>query len=311
LLIISVVIGHIINFDSFVTGGIKTVIYSFHMPAFLVISGMLMNHDKILSKSYCELIKKRARRLLIPYVCFELIGGLLQMVLMGTEVVNPIGIIYGILTIHCHVGADWFLPTLFFAEIMFYTSAKNFKEKILFPMGIFCMILAFVVPDFNYFVAILRRIFIAYGYITFGYIGKKFFSNKNKLRMILSGAVLVVVSYFNGVVDLSVRIFHNPVLYCIAGILGTYMILNVAHCIRGLLKRCLIEIGKESLLIMGTHQHIMLIANCIIGNKYSVRVQAILIVLITVYETLLIALKRSNFWSTFSKNRNKIILKNL
>lgn len=289
------------------TGGIRTIIYSFHMPAFFIISGMLMNNDKILSKSYCDLIKKKAKRILIPYVCFELVGGLLQMVLMGTEVVNLIGIIYGILTIHCHVGADWFLPTLFFAEIMFYASAKNFKEKILFTIGIFCMILAFAVPDFNYFVAVLGRIFIAYGYITFGYLGKKFFSNKSKIGMVLSGAVLVVLSYFNGVVDLSARIFHNPVLYCITGILGTYMVLNIAHGITGFFKRVLIEIGKESLLIMGTHQHIMLIANCIIGSKYCLQAQAILIVLVFIYETLLIILKRCNFWSAFAEYRNKII----
>lgn len=289
------------------TGGIKTIIYSFHMPAFFIISGMLMNYDKILSKTYCELIKKRAKRLLIPYVCFELVGGLLQMALMGTEVVNPIGIIYGILTIHCHVGADWFLPTLFFAEIMFYASVKNFKGKILFPMGIFCMILAFAIPDFNYFVAILRRIFIAYGYITFGYIGKKFFSNKSKFGMILSGAVLIVLAYFNGLVDLSVRIFHNPVLYCITGILGTYVVLNIAHCMTGFLKKSLIEIGTESLLIMGTHQHIMLIANCIIGSKYCLQVQAILIVVVFIYETFLIILKRCNLWSVFVKYRNKTI----
>lgn len=307
MLIISVVIGHIINFDSFVTGVIKTIIYSFHMPAFFIISGMLMNYDKILANSYCELIKKRAKRLLIPYVCFELIGGLLQMVLMGTEVVNPIGIIYGTLTIHCHVGADWFLPTLFFAEIMFYVSAKNFKKKFLFTIGIFCMSLAFAVPDFNYFVAILRRIFIAYGYITFGYIGKKSFSNKSKFGMVLSGAVFIALAYFNGLVDLSVRIFHNPVLCCITGILGTYVVLNIAHSMTGFFKKVLIEIGKESLLIMGTHQHIMLIANCIIGSKYCLQAQAILIVLVFIYETLLIILKRCSLWSAFVKYRNKII----
>ena len=277
------------------------------MPAFFIISGMLMNNDKILSQSYYNLIKKRAKRLLIPYVCFELVGGLLQIVLMGIDVVNPIGIIYGIVTIHCHVGADWFLPTLFFAEIMFYASAKNFNRNIHSTIGIFCMILAFAVPDFNYFVVVLRRIFIAYGYITFGYIGKKFFSNKSKIGMVLSGAILVVLSYFNGFVDLSARIFHNPVLYCITGVFGTYVVSNIAHGITGFFRRCLIEIGKESLLIMGTHQHMMLIANCIIGSKYCLQAQVILIVLVFIYETLLINLRRCNFWSAFAEYRNKII----
>ena len=38
-------------------------------------------------------------------------------------------IIYGIFTIHCHIGADWFLPTLFLAEILFYFFAKRVDRK--------------------------------------------------------------------------------------------------------------------------------------------------------------------------------------
>ena len=190
---------------------------------------------------------------------------------------------------------------------MFYASTKNFKGKIHSIIGIVCMILAFSVPDFNYFVAVLRRIFIAYGHITFGYIGKTIFSNKSKFGMVLSGVALVVLAYFNGLVDLSVRIFHNPVLYCITGVLGTYMVLNIAHCITGFFKKGLIEVGKESLMIMGTHQHIMLIANCIVGSKYCLQVQAILVTVVFIYETVLISLKRCKFWSAFMEYRNKII----
>lgn len=307
LLIICVVVGHIINFDYYITAGIKTIIYSFHMPAFFIISGMLMNAEKIHSQSYYGFIKKRAKRLLIPYIGFELVGGLVQMVLMGTDAVNLIGILYGIVTIHCHVGADWFLPTLFFAGTMFYVSAKNMKIRFHFVVGIVCMVLAFNMSDFNYLIAVLRRIFVAYGYITCGYIGKDFFLTKSKKGMIMSGGVLIIISYFNGVVDLSLRLFHNPVLYCIAGVLGTYMILNIAHYMPVFLKKRLVEIGKESLLIMGTHQHIMLIANCIVGSKYSLQVQAILLVLVSIYETLLIGLKRGKFFNVFMRYQNKTI----
>ena len=120
ILIICVVVGHIINFNSFFTGAIKTIIYSFHMPAFFIISGMLMKKEKFDNLSLRVIFVKRVKRLLLPYVVFEVIGGLLQMCLFGTEAVTLKAIIYGIFTIHCHIGADWFLPTLFLAEILFY-----------------------------------------------------------------------------------------------------------------------------------------------------------------------------------------------
>lgn len=45
ILIILVVIGHILNFEYFLTKSIKTIIYTFHMPAFFVISGILIKPE--------------------------------------------------------------------------------------------------------------------------------------------------------------------------------------------------------------------------------------------------------------------------
>ena len=85
------------------------------------------------------------------------------------------------------------------------------------------------------------------------------------------------------------------------------MLLNISNCIKGVPKKILIEIGKESLLIMGTHQHIMLIANCIVGSEYWLQVQVILIVVVVIYETLLISLNRCRTHNANINNRNKSI----
>lgn len=118
ILIICVVIGHVLNFEYSITTAIKTIIYTFHMPAFFIISGLLTNVNKWKNQSLGDFIKRKIKRLIIPYILFEIIGGIIQIFLYGFAAVNPVGILYGIVTIHCSVGADWFLPTLFFAELL-------------------------------------------------------------------------------------------------------------------------------------------------------------------------------------------------
>ena len=302
LLILCVVIGHVINSNYGFTLAVKCIIYSFHMPAFFIISGILIRKEKLSEEACCQLVMRSFKRLLVPYVLFEVFGGVLQMILYGTKVVNFTGIVYGILTIHCHVGADWFLPTLFFAETMFFFSGKRLGKKYLLLAGVLCMLLAFYIPEGSYFVGIVRRIFIAYGYIVIGYVYKEYFLINSKKGLLLSCVLLIAIAYFNGVVDLSARIFHNPALYLVAGIVGTYMILNFSVLIKGIMERVLISIGRESLLIMGTHQHIMICANCLVGSVYSLPVQATVLCVIFIYELLLICFKKK-----YTKLRNSYI----
>lgn len=129
ILIICVVIGHVLNFEYFFTSVVKTVIYVFHMPAFFIISGVLMNPKKLKNQTFTSFVNRKIKRLIIPYVLFEIVGGILQMFLYGIDEVNPVGILYGILTMHCHIGADWFLPTLFFAEMLFFIIVKKSRTK--------------------------------------------------------------------------------------------------------------------------------------------------------------------------------------
>ena len=173
------------------------------------------------------------------------------MFLYGIDEVNPVGILYGILTMHCRIGADWFLPTLFLAEVIFFTIVKKAGQKTAFFMMVIGFMAAFVVQEWNYGVAVVRRILVAFG---------------------------------NGVVDLSSRSFNNPILYLIGGIAGTYFVLDFSQYLFGRAERILAQIGQESLIIMGTHQHIMLVAIMLYGSVYSIQVQMILLLSVATYE---------------------------
>lgn len=72
LLIILVVLGHILQgrLDENIW---RTIIYSFHMPLFIGISGFLFNVDKVVKLSFSELVNKYFFRVILPWIIAVLI----------------------------------------------------------------------------------------------------------------------------------------------------------------------------------------------------------------------------------------------
>ena len=69
LLIILVIIGHLPYFDY--DSRTLVLIYSFHMPAFLIIGGMLSHIDN--NTKFSTIIIKRVKGTLFPYIIFSII----------------------------------------------------------------------------------------------------------------------------------------------------------------------------------------------------------------------------------------------
>ena len=63
-----VVLGH----ATFVNEHVITWVFSFHMPLFFMISGMLMAHKDEASLTMRELLHKKLKSILIPYLCFSI-----------------------------------------------------------------------------------------------------------------------------------------------------------------------------------------------------------------------------------------------
>ena len=123
---------------------------------------------------------------------------------------------------------------------------------------------------------------------------KSNFSIRRKIKIILGVPLFILGVYINGVVDLSGRIFHQPLLYLLTGIIGTYLVLDFSQFLYGKVRSFLSEVGKKSLMIMGTHQHVMLIANCCIGSVYTLTMQFILLGIVFLYELLLMVIIQYN-----------------
>ena len=86
LLMMLVIIGHLNFFDY--NARTLTLIYSFHMPAFLIIGGFLSHIDE--NSKLITIIKNRIQKTLIPYFTFYLISFILIPKPTGIEQMNAV-----------------------------------------------------------------------------------------------------------------------------------------------------------------------------------------------------------------------------
>lgn len=167
-----VVLGHVYQFCIKNTGSVFNWIYTFHMPFFFMLSGILVCKTKITK----NVIKKRAFSLLIP---FFMVGGLHSVLNHRFD-----EFIYG----EFHAGY-WFLLSLFFCWLLFiplyYICKKKHVNKF-----IECFILLTPFAIYKFFGSILPNnitgilsmgfTFAFYRFFVLGYYLGRFFVNNKK-----------------------------------------------------------------------------------------------------------------------------------
>ena len=135
LLIALVVIGHELQYanpayDIIPYTLAQEFIGSFYMPAFFVISGLLFDPKSLAERSWGEFGLRRIRTLVIPYFFFEMLA-----IVYKSLVLRSVSIVEGLrlmVTFRCNVGADWFLPAMFMADIIFFALVKYLHNKYVF-----------------------------------------------------------------------------------------------------------------------------------------------------------------------------------
>ena len=120
--ILAVVWAHIM-----LVGWSHRLCYAFHMPVFFLMAGMLFRKDKY--KTFVEFVRKRAKRLFVPYLLYSLATWVLWVafrLVRGDSVASywmPLlqtFIAQGSGAYIVHNSALWFIPCLFAVEIMYF-----------------------------------------------------------------------------------------------------------------------------------------------------------------------------------------------
>ena len=263
-----VVLGHVA-----IPARIKSVIYSFHMPLFFIISGLTLNHLKIQKLSMMEYIKDKIKKLLIPYVWMSFLVFPLWYITFckishtQATIVQVIGGIFlGNNTVFytSTSNALWFLLVLFFAEILYAAIVKLTKGDVK-KMSILMVLSAIVgylqkgigqIWHFN--VAFMAVVFLYIGKILMDYYKKhtEFLESKREIKkyawMFLLFVVGCISHICNGRISMTANKFGKSfVLFYITAICFSVVFMLV---IMMLPKFNFINfIGKNTLLYVGCH----------------------------------------------------------
>ena len=212
-------------------------IFSFHMPLFFVLSGMLYKY-----KSPLETIKHDFKRFLIPYLIINMICLVIQGCIMAylgqLTITNFIHRFIAIFVVACHSGdfnpvsaPTWFIIALFIDRIMLSLNKNGLYYICMFILSIIgCVLLKMIKFDIwiPFDSAMMAFPFLVIGYYSKTILYRHFDSLFSVLFIILSVSCLTLFNYLNGPVDMNSNSYGKYILlFYFDGILGTLLVIVI------------------------------------------------------------------------------------
>ena len=242
--ILAVVWGHIM-----LVGWSHKIIYAFHMPFFFFVSGMLFKREKY--TSFVDFLKKRSKRLLVPYFIYAVGSYVLW---AGLKFVShePLAVILkplpqlvlaqGSGQFMCFNSALWFIPCLLVVEILYFF--KTSRDGLNFLLALGCAAVSFMLGDiygdkywfllpFNF-----DAVLIALPFYCLGNIIPRYFSSEKITQAtsnkFLSGLVCVIATILLyilaenfGECSMGSSSYQcNPIIFMIRALIGIVAMLS-------------------------------------------------------------------------------------
>ena len=269
--IILVVLGH--NWSVLrEEGEVYRIIFSFHIPLFLFISGLFLKDDDSLGRFTAS----RADALLKPFLGIALLVCILRVFGVTDHSPNTAsGFVFFIQMLYSTRGYItlewlplWYLPYLFLA---LFFSKGILQSTIKLPhrqnwiVGIIILLLAFGIWFANTIFLTNPRLpftsdmlpvgtaILLIGFLLKGRVQAMTFSLPLFLSSVFAFSLLHY--FFNDTIDLGARIYSDPVISTLQAGLGTYMVLSISLLLKQVqsFSRFLVYMGTASLFIMMFH----------------------------------------------------------
>lgn len=251
------------------------------MPAFFIVSGILMNYSRSLQKSFGKFLWAKIYSLFFPMLFFEVIGAVRDILKYGYTQ-SAVGYLYNFLHLKFNAGTNWFLFSLLVAELAFYFLRKPSPPKwVIGTVGAAAFAVGVLLPADVYYAEIAGEALIAFSFLIVGYLGASLFQKENFLALAVSAFVTLALTYFNGPVDLSGKVLNNPVLFLIGGIGGTYLVIGVGRKIK---LSALSYFGKNTLSIFATHSLLIFLFERAFAQMPPLPAQLLTLVLVVALE---------------------------
>lgn len=259
LLIILMVIAHI-----FVGGYVFDLIFNFHMMAFFFISGLLLSYTNTAQRPFVQILRSRLVTMGVPFLFFELWGVALR-ILVFEEKLSAKGYVYNTLSLNFNNGAImWFLVTLFFAEMLFFSLHKlTADRRIQAAVSVLLFFVSLLIPTENPYLDYLGRILRAVFFLNVGYFLGKQFSVFRLPVLVISLLTLLLLTWFNGRIGFAEVTLSNCVFFLLTSFSGIYLTLSVAQMPLG---KWLSILGKNTMTIYCTHFAYYVFIGKLLGN---------------------------------------------
>ena len=255
--IICIVLGHSYSYHVGNGSILIPYIYSFHVPIFFVISGILYARR---SQVHISLLKK-VKELILPYLfwgtAYQFCLGLLAV--MGGENLQQQISARVSTVLQLTSGAMWFLPTMFIATILFQLSCIISSKAFRWGICILAFVIGVIAPHHSVPAEAVWRGLVGFSFMTVGYYGGSVFTRRAKWYVWL---VLLIVDigliHLYGTANLASRSFGVIPLYLAVSLLGSWLCISACNYIESKnvdrLRRVMEQIGKYSIVVLCTHQ---------------------------------------------------------
>lgn len=266
--IILVIYGHALNAQS-----LRYLIYSFHMPLFFLLSGLVFRHVE--HEKFTTFLKKDFTNIILPYLFFASATMIIWLITMNPEdrsqfaiLKQLFGILYGSGTggFLSYNVALWFLPCLFVTKIIFWWMTSLRKEIFIVASLFISSIIGFVASiyfpklylPYGLEIAFTAAVFFGAGYFFLGHARSvlEFIAKRSILVFILSSIIMVIVATisfdtYGFQADMRTNSMYNYFYFYIAAAAGILAIVALSRKINA--NRLLEYLGKRSMMLFVWH----------------------------------------------------------
>ena len=266
LAILLVVLGHIWE----TAQPVPVLIYSFHIPLFFLISGILTAYTDREHRPLGQFIRSGLRDLIVPYLFFEAIFLVIFGIRNHFDFSSQGGRIYsGLLLSPLNVPL-WFLPTLFLSELFLLLLLRLIRDRRC--VAAICLILyliPFISGSERFLPDALLRCLTSLGFLAAGYFSADFVRREEPPSLLLltvavADGTLALVNGKAGIYKLS---FHNPALFTVCALAGSCCAIFLLKKLPSRFSSLLELAGKNSLVILGLHIIVLRVFQEILGLR--------------------------------------------
>lgn len=239
-------------------GDLRNYVYSFHMPMFFLISGMLYK-----PLSLCDTFRKNWRGLMVPYLLLNIICYIPQLLAMlwhGTLTFEKVYYSWGAVLFGLGYNTKgfvpistpcWFIYTLFIAKLLMALFVKKGKDGLLFLVLTSVIATVFLQYEQIDLLIPIDSTLLAIPFICAGYLLKgkiiPLVQGYSLLMKFISVSFLLlwlVLVPFNGKIDMNTcKIGESLFVFYITATIATFVFLRICNDLYGILKSCKLVMG--------------------------------------------------------------------